>query len=120
LVFPLRNKTAIDKLNFDIESIESIIDYVLENLNINSPHNYEIVIVTPHKLTDKLNTQFLNILLDNNGRFGFKSAIIINQALLSLYFYNSNVGVITNLGEKIDIVPICNGKYSIILKMIQY
>ena len=107
LVFPFKSKNAIDKLNFDMGSIEAIIEYVVENLNVD-PHTHEIVIVTTHRLTDKTNVQYLNMLL-NYDKFNFKSATIINQSLLGLYFYNTNAGIVVNLGEKIDILPICNG-----------
>jgi hypothetical protein len=107
LIFPLKTRGSIDKLNFDIDSIEAILAYVVETLNLSCP-DYQILIVTTHKLTDKTNIQFLNMLL-TGSKFNFQSATIINQTLLTLYSYNSNVGVVANLGEKIDIVPICNG-----------
>lgn len=90
-----------------MESIEAIVAHVVENLNV-ACENYEVVVITTHKLSDKVNVQFLNMLL-NEDKFKFKSATIINQTLMTLYSYNSNIGVIANLGEKIDIVPICNG-----------
>ncbi len=107
LIFPFKTRGAIDKLNFDIDSVEAILEYVAETLNLSCP-DYQIVIVTTHKLTDKTNIQFLNMLL-GGSKFNFQSVTIINQTLLTLYSYNSNVGVVANLGEKIDIVPICNG-----------
>lgn len=90
-----------------MESIDAIINYVVENLNINCV-DYEVVVITTHKLSDKVNVQFLNLLLESE-KYRFKSATIINQTLMDLYAYNSNIGIIANLGEKIDIVPICNG-----------
>jgi hypothetical protein len=99
------------KLSFDIDSIEAILAYVVDTLNI-SCQDYQIVIVTTHKLTDKTNIQFLNMLLSPGSSFNFASATIINQTLLTLYSYNTNVGIVANLGEKIDIVPICNGNFS--------
>jgi actin-related protein len=107
LVFPLKNKAAVDKLNFDISSIDAIINYVVESLNVVC-QDYEILIITPQKFSDKLNVQFLNLLLENE-KYQFKGVTLMNQSLLSLYSYNSSIGVVANLGEKIDIVPICNG-----------
>lgn len=107
LMFPLKNKAAIDKLNVDISSIDAIINYVVETLNI-SCQDYEILIITPQKFSDKLNIQFLNLLLEDE-KYQFKSVSLMNQSLLALYSYNSSIGVVANLGEKIDIVPICNG-----------
>ena len=107
LIFPLKPKNHIDKLNMDMESIEAILSYVVECLNV-SCSDHQIVVITTHKLSDKVNVQFLNLLLENE-KFQFESAVIINQTLLALYAYNSNVGIVANLGEHIDIVPICNG-----------
>lgn len=90
-----------------MDSMEAIVGHVVENLNI-ACENYEVIVITTHKLSDKVNVQFLNMLL-NQDKFNFKSATIINQTLMALYAYNSSIGVIANLGEKIDIVPICNG-----------
>jgi hypothetical protein len=97
LIFPLRTKSNIDKLNMDIESIEAIFDYVVESLDINCP-DYQILVITTHKLSDKVNYQFLNLLLEKE-KFRFDSAVIINQTLLTLYAYNSNVGIVANLGK---------------------
>ena len=107
LIFPLRAKNNIDKLNMDMESIEAILGYVVEQLNVTCA-DHQVVVITTHKLSDKVNIQLLNMLLDNE-KFQFESATIINQTLLTLYAYNSNVGIVANLGEHIDIVPICNG-----------
>lgn len=97
LIFPLRTKSNIDKLNMDIESIEAIFDYVVESLDICCP-DYQILVITTHKLSDKVNFQFLSLLLEKE-KFRFDSAVIINQTLLTLYAYNSNVGIVANLGK---------------------
>jgi len=88
-----------------MDSIESILNYTVDNFRISGP-DYDIIVITTHKLTDKVNVQFLNILLD---KLQFKSAMILNQAIMALYSYHANVGIVASLGEKIDIIPICNG-----------
>ena len=99
LIFPFKAKNNIDKLNVNIESFEAVLDYVVENLNIKCD-DYQVLIITSNKLNDKANIQLLNLLLENE-KFRFQSATIINQALLTLYFYNTNVGIVVNMGEKI-------------------
>jgi actin-related protein len=106
LIHPLKNKKAIDKLNMDIGSIDAIIEFVVDSLNVQC-NNHQIVVITPQKFSDKINVQFLNLLLVNE-KYQFESATLMNQTLMALYSYNSTVGVVVNLGEKIDIVPICN------------
>lgn len=107
LIFPFKNKKAIDKLSMDLETIDSIIEYIVETLNITC-FDHQIIVITPQKFSDKLNVQFLNLLLVNE-KYQFEAASLMNQTLMSLYSYNSTVGIVANLGEKIDIVPICNG-----------
>lgn len=91
----------------DIASIDAILEYVVESLNITCS-DYEAVVITPQKFSDRVNVQFLNLLLDSD-KYQFQAATLMNQTLMTLYSYNATVGVVANLGEKIDIVPICNG-----------
>ena len=107
LVFPLKNKTAIDK-SIDMDSIDEILAYVVDTLNVTC-EEHQIVVITPQRFSDKTNIQFLNMLLTGE-RYRFEAVTLINQSLLSLYSYSAAVGVVVNLGEKIDITPICNGE----------
>jgi actin-related protein len=91
-----------------MECVEAIISYIVDILNILCS-NYHVLIITPQKFSDKVNVQFLNMLLVNE-KFQFESVTLINQTLMSLYSYNTNVGIVANLSEKIDIVPYCNGR----------
>lgn len=81
----------------DVVSIDAIISYVVDSLNIDC-EDHQIVVITPQKLSDKVNSQFLNLLLENK-KYKFQAATIVNQALMGLYAYNSTVGVIVNLGN---------------------
>lgn len=105
LIFPLKSKNAVDKLGLDIVCIEAVIENIIKRLNINN-EDYEVLLITPHKYGDKVNIQFLNLFLD---KLSFASLTLLTQSLLVLYAYNCNTGVIVNLGEKIDILPISNG-----------
>ena len=91
-----------------MECMEAIVEHVVENLGISS-RDHHVVIVTPQKMNDKVNVQFLNLLLSGD-KFQFESVTLIHQCLLTLYAYNSTAGVVANLGEKIDIVPWSNGE----------
>ena len=35
---------------------------------------------------------------------------IVNQTLLSLYSYNSMSGIVVDIGERLEIVPVTDGK----------
>ena len=84
--------------------------HAVRQLEVSNASEYELVLITPHKFNDKLNADCLNMLLGGGkALLNFQSATIIPQTLLTLYAYNANAGVVVHLGEKIDIVPICNG-----------
>ena len=42
LMFPLKNKKAIDKLNMDITSKDAIIEYIVTSLNINCTDHHDV------------------------------------------------------------------------------
>jgi hypothetical protein len=111
LIFPLKNKTQVDKANnIDIECIEAIFTFIIDQLNIrNEIRSYQVLVITPQKLNEKINVQLLNSLLMNEQKYGFSAVTILSQSLLPLYMYNSLTGVVVNLGEKIDIIPMSNG-----------
>jgi actin-related protein len=51
-------------------------------------------------------------------KYNFNGVTLINQALLVLYAYTSNTGIVCDLGEKIDILPICNGNNNFEINLI--
>ena len=61
---------------------------------------------TPGNLSDKTKEQFMNILIN---KFNVVGANMVNQTLLSLYSYNSTTGVVVDVGERLEIVPVTDG-----------
>ena len=72
----------------DMESIDSIIGFLVDTLDISCP-DYQIVLITPQKFSDRVNVQFLNLLLQDD-KYQFSSAMLINQSVMTLYSYNCN------------------------------
>ena len=63
---------------------------------------------TPGNFSDKIKEQFMDILVN---RFNVIGANIVNQTLLALYSYNSTTGVVVDVGERLEIVPVTDGQY---------
>ena len=61
---------------------------------------------TPQKLGDNMKGSLMKILLE---QFQIRGICMVPQALLALYSYNSTSGVIVDIGERMDILPIYDG-----------
>ena len=62
----------------------------------------------PANFTDKIKEQFMNMLINELHVPGVN---IVNQALLALYSYNSMSGIVVDIGERLEIVPVTDGKH---------
>ena len=67
----------------------------------------QVMFSTPGNFSDKIKEQFMDILVN---RFNVVGANIVNQTLLALYSYNSTTGVVVDVGERLEIVPVTDGK----------
>ena len=61
----------------------------------------------PGNLSDKMKEQMLDILIK---QFRVTGVNIVNQALLALYSYGATSGIVVDIGERLEIVPITDGK----------
>ena len=61
----------------------------------------------PANFTDHVKEQFMNILIKD---FHAQGVNIVNQTLLALYSYNSMSGIVVDIGERLEIVPITDGE----------
>lgn len=43
-------------------------------------------------------------------RFGVVGVNIVNQTLLALYSYNSMSGIVVDIGERLEILPVTDGQ----------
>ena len=62
---------------------------------------------TPGNFSDNIKEQFMNMLINN---FRVKGANIMNQSLLALYSYNATSGIVVDVGERLEIVPVTDGR----------
>ena len=68
----------------------------------------QVLLSAPANISDKYKSQFMDILVNN---FHIKGANIINQTLLALYAYGSMSGIVVDIGERIEILPVTDGQF---------
>ena len=61
----------------------------------------------PGNLSDKLKEQFMDILIKE---YLVPGVNIVNQTLLALYSYNAKTGIVVDIGDRLEIVPITDGR----------
>ena len=44
------------------------------------------------------------------GKLQVRGVNIVNQSLLALYSYNSMSGVVVDIGDRVDILPVTDGE----------
>ncbi len=62
---------------------------------------------TPGNFSDKIKEQFMDMLVN---QFNVVGANLINQTLLMLYSYSATSGIVIDIGERLEIVPVTDGK----------
>ena len=108
LLYPRRPATRMDRLNWQEVNarlaLQSVVEMVLETLNVDAQ---SCILVMTAPMTEGLDREKLvDMLL---GSIGFAGVYLQEQALLALYSYNTTSGVIVDVGDHIDIVPVIDG-----------
>ncbi|XP_071158612.1 uncharacterized protein [Mytilus edulis] len=95
----------VDKFAIDMEMMSAVFDYIFKGLKADSA-KYWIMLSTPYKLGDAAMSSLMKILTD---RFNVKGVCMVMQSLLALYSYNATSGIIVDIGERMEILPIFDG-----------
>ncbi|KAL3852181.1 hypothetical protein ACJMK2_015855 [Sinanodonta woodiana] len=110
LKYPVLPTNKVDKgvilpFNIDMEVMPKIISKVLKELSLN-PKTTWVMIGTPQNLGDKLKEGLMKILVDD---FHTKGVCMVQQSLLALYSYRTDSGIIVDIGNRMEILPIYEG-----------
>ena len=65
------------------------------------------MISTPQNLGDKIRAGLMEILIDT---YHVQGVCMVMQSLLALYSYNATSGIIVDVGERMEILPIFDGE----------
>ncbi|XP_055958179.1 uncharacterized protein LOC126827515 [Patella vulgata] len=110
LIHPVHPSNKIDKesiaiFTIDWKAIKIIFQKIIQELKIN-PSQYWVMLSTPQSLGDNLKEGLMNILIDDLHTCG---VCMVQQSLLSLYSYKATSGIIVDIGQRIEILPIFDG-----------
>ncbi|XP_064607128.1 uncharacterized protein LOC135471735 isoform X1 [Liolophura sinensis] len=105
LHYPIRPSVKVDKFNIDMSLLPYVFDKIFSDLKVDSKC-YWVLLSTPQMLADKLKTEIMDVL---TRRCGVQGVCIAPQALLAMYSYKATSGIIVDVGERIDILPISDG-----------
>lgn len=68
---------------------------------------FQVMISTPQNLGDKIRAGLMEILIDT---YHVQGVCMVMQSLLALYSYNATSGIIVDVGERMEILPIFDGE----------
>ncbi|XP_042889059.1 uncharacterized protein LOC122264288 isoform X2 [Penaeus japonicus] len=103
--FPVRPSHKITKYSVDLSAVSSLLQKTFADLRVD-PKNYHLQLSVPRVLNTNTQTELLRILFD---KFGVKSVNLTHQSILALYAYNATSGIVVDIGERMDIVPVIDG-----------
>ncbi|XP_070576743.1 uncharacterized protein [Ptychodera flava] len=105
LSFPIRHSMKMDRLGLNMAAITDVFEKVFEELAIN-PTQYTVVVVTHRNLGLEGKVRFADVLFNH---FDVAGIYIQEQSIFALYSYNTTTGVIVDVGEHINVVPVVDG-----------
>ena len=109
-VYPRREQLRMDRvdkqtLHLVFQAVSCIIDYVVSNLNV-KPETTQLILTAPPTIPEQQQKDLVQLLFEG---FNFSAICFQDQTLLSLYSYNTTSGIVVNIGDHIDVVPIIDG-----------
>jgi len=105
LVHPLRPSNKISKYMLDMEGVSGLIRTAIRQLNVDAS-TYEVQVSIPRQLNQATQAELARLLFEE---FAVQSVNLTHQSILSLLSYNSKSGIVVDIGERIDIIPIMDG-----------
>lgn len=105
IIYPLKPSMKIDKYTIKTRYIPGFLEKVFHDLEIEAADRTVVISHSRH-LTDREKEVLLDYLF---GQMGVGAVYMQQQALLSLYSYNVTDGLIVDIGDHIDILPVIEG-----------
>lgn len=105
LHFPLRKSLKIDKLKIEIFDLTGIFEHVFEKLRV-EPSKHKVIMTLPHGCGPQEKEELVELLLYT---FKVEACYLQEQAVLSMYSYSAISGIVVDIGDHIDIIPVVEG-----------
>ena len=99
---------VISKLQYavDLEAIPLIFKKILTDLKIKDPGSYWMMISSPGNMSTQMKEQIVNIMV---GDLKLAGVHMMDQTVLTLYAYGASSGIVVNIGDRLEIIPVTDG-----------
>lgn len=106
IVFPTRHKLRMDQeTSVPIRYIHFFLVYIFRKLKV-EPSSAKVIMTLPQNYVEKDKELLMEVLLEN---LSCEAACLLEQTILSLYSYGATSGIVVDIGDRTDIVPIVDG-----------
>ena len=102
---PLLPSKNIDKYSVDLVALCGFLLKVFQDLRVD-PKKSELQLSVPRNFNDKTKVAIASLLFDE---FEVKSVNMGHQSVFTLLSYSTDTGIVVDIGERMDIVPIVSG-----------
>ena len=105
LSHPIVPSHFADKHSVDQTALQGILEKIFKDLNM-EPSEYQVQLSVPRTFGDSTKTAIAAMLFDE---FGVKALNMAHQSIFAFYSYSARSGIMVDLGERMDVVPIVDG-----------
>jgi len=95
-------ENSVERYKLNKEVLNACLNKAIKDLDIR-PENYTVLLSIPQNIPNVFTSDLLNILLTVHN---FKAASIARQPSLILYSYDVTTGIVVDIGERLNIVPV--------------
>ncbi|CAB3406419.1 unnamed protein product [Caenorhabditis bovis] len=96
---------SVDQYRIDRGVVKACIDHVIKELKLET-FKYKVLLSIPQNIPNVLVGDLLQVCLDDCK---FQAAAITRQPSLILYAYDVTTGVVVDIGDRLNIVPVIDG-----------
>ena len=106
IVFPTRQKLRMDQeTSVPIRYVHFFLLHIFKELKV-EPSSAKVIMTLPQNYTEKDKELLMEVLLEN---LSCEAACLLDQSILALYSYGATSGIVVDIGDRTDIVPIVDG-----------
>ena len=106
MVLPWKHSARMDKQLSRSEYLYTLVSYVFSKLGA-TPAECSVILAISHmEATDDEKQMIGEVLFD---QIGVQSLLLQDQAVLALYSYGAVSGIVVDIGDRCDVVPIIDG-----------
>eukprot|EP00730_Choanoeca_flexa_P001596 TRINITY_DN10703_c0_g1_i1.p1 TRINITY_DN10703_c0_g1~~TRINITY_DN10703_c0_g1_i1.p1 ORF type:complete len:1108 (+),score=353.02 TRINITY_DN10703_c0_g1_i1:158-3325(+) len=102
--YPLRTATNFSD-HMDADLLEAVYGNLFDRLEVDSSER-TVIVTEPQYASDRDRARLAEIMFET---YNVPSLYMKSQSLLSMYSYNATTGIIVDIGDRLDIIPLDSG-----------